>query len=813
MERSIVQVFDVLDRVQTESTTLPDGPTTKVVGYEYFPNGARKAVILDGKRTEYEYDGQNRVKAMTTSGTEVASYAYYPDDLLRETLDANGVKATRTYDKADRLLTLVNAKGAAAVSSYAYTYDHNGNRLTQLETNPSVSVTPPSSPVTPAEAGVHQPELTTYTYDNANRLKSVTYPADSTYPNGRKVTYTYDRAGNREHETETTPADVPIVQRAGTFDINNRLTILNTTVAAPVVPPNVTPAEAGAHFNANLLISYDNNGNETSRLSTTYPPPDAEGNTPPAVVAFTQSIYDLKDRLVEQKQGPQILTRMEYDADGRRTKKVGEEGIRQYAYDDTSLLAEYSSSGLEIAKYDYGADRLIRLTRADEGTRYMTFDGLGSVTGLTNPSGDVTATYHLDAWGNYRFTSELETSHNRFGFTGHYWDKEASLYYAKARYYDPFTARFTQADSFLGTIDDPPSLHRYFYAAGNPTFYLDPTGHAGSDAQARHFGTYRGDPLRPMDVSNAAARSLGSIEATAETGAEMGVGLLFGAGQFARAFVRGGDEMSRFLIDTYDSAHEFVSTFGARVDRANEASAQAMARGDHYEAGRVFTRELVAPATLAAVTIVETGRAGVGVLERGNPLKQPGRVRSPADFMAEAERRVQAQKARFGNVEAYASLEAPPGSMTGSALEALAGEANPVRRWSETQTPWKRTAFQRGDIDWDLVRPTGSPLEGKTNFEAARAGWSPVRLKEGGKRGFEDVVMHHLNQDPRGGIAELWRSTHGKVPHGMDPPGNWRRERPDWSEAWRREQAAYWRWRAGAYNPPPTDRFRLPGDK
>jgi RHS repeat-associated protein len=86
-----------------------------------------------------------------------------------------------------------------------------------------------------------------------------------------------------------------------------------------------------------------------------------------------------------------------------------------------------------------------------------------------------------DAWGNYRFTSELETSHNRFGFTGHYWDKEASLYYAKARYYDPFTARFTQADSFLGTIDDPPSLHRYFYANDNPTFFVDPSGNAAID--------------------------------------------------------------------------------------------------------------------------------------------------------------------------------------------------------------------------------------------------------------------------------------------------------------------------------------------
>ena len=82
-----------------------------------------------------------------------------------------------------------------------------------------------------------------------------------------------------------------------------------------------------------------------------------------------------------------------------------------------------------------------------------------------------------DAWGNYRFTSELATSHNRFGFTGHYWDKEASLYYAKARYYDPFTARFTQADSFLGTLDDPPSLHRYLYANANPTMFVDPTGH------------------------------------------------------------------------------------------------------------------------------------------------------------------------------------------------------------------------------------------------------------------------------------------------------------------------------------------------
>ena len=101
-----------------------------------------------------------------------------------------------------------------------------------------------------------------------------------------------------------------------------------------------------------------------------------------------------------------------------------------------------------------------------------------------------------DAWGNYRFTSELETSHNRFGFTGHYWDKEASLYYAKARYYDPFTARFTQADSFLGTIDDPPSLHRYFYANDNPTMYVDPTGHISVKGLFRGAGNVIAEPFR-----------------------------------------------------------------------------------------------------------------------------------------------------------------------------------------------------------------------------------------------------------------------------------------------------------------------------
>jgi RHS repeat-associated protein len=106
-------------------------------------------------------------------------------------------------------------------------------------------------------------------------------------------------------------------------------------------------------------------------------------------------------------------------------------------------------------------------------------DPLRSVTNLTDDSGATAASYHLDAWGNFRNPDELNASQNRFAFTGYQWDSATGLYNAKARFYDPLYGRFTSQDSYLGEINDPPSIHRYFYANDNPMRYIDPTGHAG----------------------------------------------------------------------------------------------------------------------------------------------------------------------------------------------------------------------------------------------------------------------------------------------------------------------------------------------
>jgi RHS repeat-associated protein len=201
-------------------------------------------------------------------------------------------------------------------------------------------------------------------------------------------------------------------------------------------------------------------------------------------------------------------------------------------YDQTSLFAEYDATGLQKAKYDYGSDRLIALTRADEGRRYFSLDGLRSVVNLSDDSGSTIASYHLDAWGNFRFPEELTASANRFAFTGHVWDQETGLYNAKARYFDPKLGRFLTQDSYLGQIDEPPSLHRYLYANDNPTLYIDPTGHYSwsefkSDAKwGKDFIVAAGSDL----VQNAPDRAVRIAGATATQATEMATETFFMAG-------------------------------------------------------------------------------------------------------------------------------------------------------------------------------------------------------------------------------------------------------------------------------------------
>ena len=50
--------------------------------------------------------------------------------------------------------------------------------------------------------------------------------------------------------------------------------------------------------------------------------------------------------------------------------------------------------------------------------------------------------------------------------------------------YDPVTARFLQADTYLGNQSDPLSLNLYTYCLNNPERYIDPSGHIALELAA-----------------------------------------------------------------------------------------------------------------------------------------------------------------------------------------------------------------------------------------------------------------------------------------------------------------------------------------
>ncbi len=453
-----IRTYDNLERLDSETVTRPGTSVApQKVSYTYFKNGTRKSVqdpFQQGTQaaTQYSYDGQNRLQMVTTADGRRTAYTYFLDGLTRTVAYPNGVVATSNYDNADRLISLNNANGGTLVSSYNYIYDTRGNRIRQQETNGGA------------------PETTLYTYDDLNRLKTITYPPDDSFPSGRTLTYTYDDVGNRKEEV-TTVGGVVVNRKVGAFNALNHLDSLT-----------------------------ENDGSGTV-LKTTGFQYDADGNTVSKTTngATTATyVYDVRDKQIEVHQGG-FASSYAYDADGRLSFSSDDQGVKYLVYDQTSRFLELNASGVGTGKYDYG-NRLIRLTQAGEGQRFYSYDGLGSATALTDETAFPKVRLHLDAWGVFKKPSELDATQNRVGFTGYFWSKSTNLYFAKARWYDPETARFTTQDSYVGKTDDPPSLHKYLYAVGNPTRYIDPTGHnfeVLTNWQYAEDGTPYVDPARP----------------------------------------------------------------------------------------------------------------------------------------------------------------------------------------------------------------------------------------------------------------------------------------------------------------------------
>jgi RHS repeat-associated protein len=161
-----------------------------------------------------------------------------------------------------------------------------------------------------------------------------------------------------------------------------------------------------------------------------------------------------------------------YDPFGRRIYKSSSSGTTIYAYDGDNAIETTSQSGAILSRFAQGQniDEPLAVSTSG-GTDYYEADGLGSVTSLTNGIGTVAQTYTYDSFG--KTTNSTGSIANSFRYTARDFDSETSLYYYRARFYDPSTGRFLSEDPSQFGGDNS---NFYAYVGSEPTDFTDPDG-------------------------------------------------------------------------------------------------------------------------------------------------------------------------------------------------------------------------------------------------------------------------------------------------------------------------------------------------
>jgi RHS repeat-associated protein len=157
--------------------------------------------------------------------------------------------------------------------------------------------------------------------------------------------------------------------------------------------------------------------------------------------------------------------------------------VTEYLVDTSGPLSQVVVEGPTVgevgALYVRGDDLLAVVRPAGGGgggevVRYPHADGLGSVRALTDEAGAVTDRYDYEAFG--QLAAREGTDPQPYLFAGESLDPNSGWYYNRARWMDPSVGRFGSVDPWLGNASDPTSLHRYSYAASDPTNRSDPSG-------------------------------------------------------------------------------------------------------------------------------------------------------------------------------------------------------------------------------------------------------------------------------------------------------------------------------------------------
>ncbi|WP_371790433.1 hypothetical protein OG285_06145 [Streptomyces sp. NBC_01471] len=467
--------YDDADRI----TKVDYSDSTPDVTYTYDGFGRTKTRADGTGTTTYGYNDLGKLTSRTaTSGGGTISYAYDKDGNQTSVTDARGT-TTYAYDNSDKLVQAIT-DAPTSKTKIGFAYDDHGRRTdTWYGTNDAHSIfkarvhqdydksgrisrvwadqgpatdttrqfdttycrsagsTSTCSTATADDRDLLQwskdnlnGKTTTYSYDTANRLKSV-----ATSGGGKTYTYGYDARGNRKTSGDGTTT------QSFDFDAANQITTSG--------------------------YGYDAKGDLTKSPSLSAITSDGAGRMTSAKTSKGTGTYTYagtdQNELIHQSTD----TGENVDYVYGTTDQYGMPVIEQVKLDaGTAYIDHDPTTGQPLS---------LRTTNGYEA--YYIIDGLGSPVQFINQSTVQSTVYSYDPYGAYQTDQATGTAaaQNPYRFVGGTYDRTTGYIKYGQRWYDPTTGRFTTQDA-LTFIADPANGNRYAYAGDDPINNFDPTG-------------------------------------------------------------------------------------------------------------------------------------------------------------------------------------------------------------------------------------------------------------------------------------------------------------------------------------------------
>lgn len=439
--------YDVFAHLTSRKVGPPTGASTSTLAYGYDLAGNLASSVDGAGTTTYTYDAANQPASITAPVSLRTNFAYDQagnrTDTWWKTNTGNTTWAAHTHtdlDSAGRVKQTWTARNSSNTTrafdaSYCYTAGQPCPTST-TGSNPAKSlITWSKDNLTGA--------VTTYTYDQANRLTKAAGWGGHTYD------YAYDSNGNRT----SVKVDGATTQ---TLTYNDGNQINAAGYGYDTAGNRTTDPTAGT-------LTYNGAGQAASRAKSG------------ATTTYTYAGEGMNELVSQSTAGGGDNYALTYGRDSSQGVPV---------------LSTYSKNGVPnyITTDADGTPIAIKTTSNGTPNFYVT-DGQGSVMGTVNGSGAVTSTLTYDPYGVMlsQTGSTAVTGVNPLRHTAGIADAATGWTRHGTRWNDNTTGAWTTVDP-ITQLNDPSQANPYQYASNNPYNLTDPTGKISLECLASIVG-------------------------------------------------------------------------------------------------------------------------------------------------------------------------------------------------------------------------------------------------------------------------------------------------------------------------------------